>query len=468
MPVPITVIVILALLAPPLLAAFVARPARTILPLYAMSLPVASVITLRVPFPQPFNTLSTALGGMAITAIVVHILISRRGRVPTIPVGLWMLFMGWLLLTILWASNPEDAVNRATIALPLVVLMIAVGILPVDRSDVELNRLAIIASGVAVGAYALLLLFTSRALPAHGAAMTERFSIASAPGEADPNILAASLLLPLALSAERMLVGGSIWLSPRTWRRIGLLGLLLTGIAIVLTGSRGGTIAGGLAFALTMILCYRVPEGRERVRSTIRGLAVGAFVIVLAGILFRGLFPGGISQLPAVRDRVRLVQDVAHRLVDTANRGSNRLDIWTGGFAACRLHCGTGAGIGNFEQTYSDLFAFSGAEVNVGLDRPAHSSYLEIAVEAGVVGLTLLLLALLAEWFALSRRPVFLTSPALGAALASVVFAEVFLSALWFKFFWLALVFVRLTENAVEPIEDAVPHDVLATADRQW
>src|SRR5205823_2066476 len=146
----------------------------------------------------------------------------------------------------IWAIDPATARGTAIVAASLVVLMALVAMLPMDRVDLDVIRVAIIASGLIVGTYALLLLVRGSALPTHGA--SQRFSIATNPSDTDPNILAASLLMPLLLSVERILLGGRRWWSPRAWRLLGAAGAFASTLAIVYTGSRGGLSAAVIGF----------------------------------------------------------------------------------------------------------------------------------------------------------------------------------------------------------------------------
>ena len=424
----------------------VARPGLTILPLYAATLPVASVIRLSVPLPKPFNTLSSLLGAAAILACLAHMALYRRGRIPSLPAALWLAFLAWCLITTFWAISTSSAVNAIQVASPLILLMFVVGALPVDDSDLDAMRFAIIASGIAVGMYALLLVLTGKALPAHGLAASHRLSIASNPQDTDPNILAASLLLPLVLSVERIALGGSRWWGPTGWRVLGVAGLFLSSMAILLTGSRGGALSAIIAVVVALYLCSRLPEGRAATRRFLRAVfsvAAGGAVLFLAGRL---LFPQA-TQMPLINQRLAPVSALIQRLANTQNRGSNRIDIWTGGYRACLAHCAWGTGFGTFEEAYTESFAFSGAAVNVGLNRPAHNIYLGLAVETGLVGLSLLLLAMVAEWVQLSSKRMQRVSPSLRAALLAMAVVEIFLSAIWFKFFWLLFVLIRMTES---------------------
>jgi hypothetical protein len=101
------------------------------------------------------------------------------------------------------------------------------------------------------------------------------------------------------------------------------------------------------------------------------------------------------------------------------------------------------------------VFVFSGASKNVGANRPAHNIYLEMAVDTGLVGLTLLILALIAEWRAISRRRMREVVPALKGIVVAILAANLFLSAIWFKYFFLVFVLVRMAEGAAERSDPA-------------
>src|SRR5919201_2504156 len=225
--------------------AMVRRPGRTILPLYAGLVPVGSVFSLPIPLPPPFNSLSSLLGALAIVAVLLHLAIFRRPRVPELPVGLWLLFLAWICTTISWTIDPSSSKQALMLALPLLLLVFVCAVLRFDERDLYAWRLAIILGGIAVGLYAFSLLIRGAPLPTHG--VTQRFSIQTGVGELDPNILAASLLLPISLSVERLLLGGSVLLRPRTWRVLGGAGVFFCLAALLLTGSRGGVVAAFIA-----------------------------------------------------------------------------------------------------------------------------------------------------------------------------------------------------------------------------
>jgi O-Antigen ligase len=415
----------------------VARPGRTILPLYAALVPAGGVFELSLPIPAPFNTLSSVVGTGVIIAILAHVVLYRRGRIPRLPVGVWAFFVAWITATAWWAIDRSAALDLAVVAWPLALLMIMVSLLPADERDLDAVRLAVIASGSLIGSYALFLLLTGSAL-GHA---DQRFAIAGGAGDTDPNILAASLLIPLALSVERVILGGHRWLRSRSWRLLGSLGALLSMLAIVSTGSRGGVLAAGVAIGSVLIVCRRRPQARRAVHATLATVLIGGVVLLTGATISVRLDPGGpVHEL--------LTEPPLGRLPAAELGGSGRLEIWLTGYRLCGLHCGAGSGLGTFPSAYNEVFAFSGAARYAGTDRPAHSIYIELAVEAGVIGFTLLCFALLAEWSSLGASGASLIAPSLGGILLAILVANIFLSTFWFKYFWLVLILIRLAEGS--------------------
>ena len=158
-----------------------------------------------------------------------------------------------------------------------------------------------------------------------------------------------------------------------------------------------------------------------------------------------------------------------HRLTTTTSSG--RFEIWKTGLVACKLHCGAGSGLGTFEAAYNEAFALTSISRDVGFNRPAHDVYLDLVVETGFLGLTLFLLAMASEWVHFGSAPMLAVSPAFRAAIVGVLIANVFLSAIWFKYFWLPLVVGRVIEGAAASWErdrslepGAAPSPDLATA----
>ena len=106
-------------------------------------------------------------------------------------------------------------------------------------------------------------------------------------------------------------------------------------------------------------------------------------------------------------------------------------------------------------RAFTELFATSGAQRNVGLDRPGHNLYIQVAVEAGLFGLALLGFAFASEWLAL--RSTGALAPALAAALVALLVVDAFESFIWFKYFWLLFMVIRMAERRSLPRSSTSP-----------
>lgn len=414
------------------------RPLRTAVPAYAFLIPIGGVISLSVPLPSPFNTLSSLAGALAIGAAGLCVLRGPRRRIPTLPVALWLMFTAWCALTFVWANDPSLVASELTIAIPLLMLVVLVAMIPATRGDLEFLRDAVVASGIAVGAWAAVLTVKGGAYQVH--ALSSRFSLSNA--HSDPNQLAATLLLPLALSIDLTLTGqktGAPW-----WRvAFGPVGAVMSAFAIVLSGSRGGSLAAVVTVIATLVLfSRRRPWQRYRVRQALRGTASAILALVVIGAVFVALFPS--SRLATV-----FTAAPVQRLFDTQS-SSGRAEIWTTGALACERYCVGGVGMGNFPIAYEQAVAFSNVTRNVGTVRPAHDLYLEIGVETGVLGLVLFWLAIFAEWRTIRLRGSFPVAAGLAATLIGFLLADVFEGFLWFKHAWLPFLLIRVLESAAD------------------
>lgn len=388
-------------------------PLRTLLPAYAVLVPFGSSIVLPIGLPPPFNTLSTLAGGVATAGIAIHLAISRRAAariLPTVPV--WLAFLGVSALTYFWSVSQPDTVDALMVLAPLVLLYVVAVLVSVDRTDLRWVEDGIVLGGALTGVYAIYLQLTSN-LPLTAAGVP-RFAIAGGAGDPDPNITAASLLLPLALA-----IGRGLHAPTRSGRVLMLsaAGLIATGIT--LTGSRGGLLTG-----LVVLVVLAVHERRRSVF-----LAFG-LVAVVATVLALRAAPEDLQE---------------HVL---APGSSGRTAIWKVGLDECVTYCWTGSGWGTFPSVYNVAVGFSPDDDDRGRHFQAHNIWIRSAVETGVVGLGLVVAALWLTARGLLRLGREVRGPALAGFLGVVV-ANTFLSNLDFKYFWLALLHASLTALAL-------------------
>lgn len=381
------------------------RPPRELLALYAFVVPFGSGV--EFPLPRGFDNLSSLVGAAVIFGLALY-LVGGRGRASGLPVVAlpWFLLLVWAAMSVLWSVD----VGRSV---PLVIALLAVGLLYVTAVHVTADTRFLLWLAAAAAAGGLLLAANALRLAATGqieqvSGQSSRF--ASEGG--DPNHTAAALLLPLALT-----LWWSVDADSTSRRMAGRLGALLLLSAIVLTGSRGGLVAAIVALAVIGVTCGR---------SLARRFGVTLLWVILAA---------AVSVLIAP-------PDVQNRLSRPDSTG--RSDIWHVGVASCYDSCWLGSGWGAYGSAYrqewlSDL-ALTG---NGNKFWAAHNIALGALVETGVVGLLLLLAGSFLLIRALLRLPRRVRGAPL-AALISLLVSAMFVSSLSYKYFWLTLLFATL------------------------
>ena len=409
----------LVLVLPPLV---VLAPPRLLLAAYAFVLPFGSDVTLPGP-PPPYDTVSTLVGLAVTLALLVRLAANwRSARMPHPSVPVWVLLLGWLLLTVLWSVAPTRSVTRLLVLVSLLALYLLVAVLPFDRAGLRWVELGAVGGALVVAAQALStaatggLEGTTSKLP--------RFTYA----DGDPNITAATLLLPVALV---------MWWSLNAPTRLARLAASAASVLLVatlaVTGSRGGLVAAAAVLVVVLASGRRLPVARA---AGYLALAVVALAVTFVAV------PQGL------RDH----------LTDTESTG--RTEIWQVGLTACLETCERGSGYGTFGVVYREAYLSNLGLAGGAGDREyaAHNVALAMLVEGGVVGLSLMLAALGLLAAGLLRLPITLRGPPL-AALAGLLTANMFVSNLAFKYFWLTLMYATLclTAHALATAPDRRP-----------
>jgi O-antigen ligase len=405
-------LLLVAALGPLVLAYVVAcfrDPLRYALPAYAVSIQFSSLISVG---PGPFGSVSSLLGVLLGVSLLAQ-LITARPASPRLPlvVPVWLAFLALCGFSLFWSIDPEETASRFAVLSSLVLLFVALALTRFDRAAFERFETALIVGGVLVVCYGLaqMMFLGGFPTPDGGAARFGNDLLG-------PNNQAASLLLPIAISAGRAL-RGSI-----RWRVVHGAALLLLALGVVMTGSRGGLLA--MLVTLGAIVVF---GGVKRAAAV--GLAAAATVLVVLVLLSN---PGGIGQ----------------RQLELQTDASGRDSIWTIGLHACSEYCLTGAGWGSFPTVYAtELPEVPEARILYrGSSFEAHNIFLLVGVEAGAAGLVLLFLALGMALAGALRLPIDMRGPPL-AALLGIVLSGFFLSNLEYKFFWAVLMYVVVAES---------------------
>ncbi|RFU21276.1 O-antigen ligase family protein [Geodermatophilus marinus] len=407
-----TVVQLVAVALAPLLVVYVVAcfrdPLRYALPPYAVLLPFSSLVSIG---PGPFGSVSSLQGLLLGSALVAQLATSRRSA-PRIAlsVPVWLAFVALCGFSVYWSVAPLLTVQNVLVLASLVLLFVALALTRFDPLTLRRFENSIVLGGGLVVCYGLAQLLFLGGLPApdgRGARFGNDLLGA--------NLQAAFLLFPIAIVAARALTG------PPRARVANVLVMLLLLFGLLMTGSRGGLLSLVVVLGVITLLA----SARLATKNALAAIAV----VLLVGVLV--LNPAGIGQ---------------RQLQGTDSSG--RADIWTVGWQACLDHCATGAGWGSFPRVYADQLS-SVPEARVlhrGTTWEAHNIFLLAVVEVGVAGVLLVLLGLGLALRSAVRLPPSLRAPPLATLLGTVL-SSFFLSSLNFKFFWIVLAYVAVSET---------------------
>lgn len=384
-------------------------PVEAALGFYTFLVPFGSVSVLGSG--NSGRTLNWVVGALAFVALLVAGVARNRLAMPSRAVQLWLLFFSWTLLTTLWAVSPAAARSLLPTAAALVLLYAVAACWRITAEQLSLlSRLAVAGGFLA----SLLITYLYFSGVTYGTwTQTSRASLILDGRQANPNGVAAELLLPISIAV-------AWFLHARTWR--GKLAALaafgIMGCAGLLTMSRAFIVA------LAVMLCVYL----WRLRLNRRLLALGSALLAILVVMPTTFFFRLKEALPT--------------------HGAGRLDIWSAGLSALKTHWLPGAGLNNFPVVYQ---AYAGyASVFTGFNRGSHNMYLNVAVELGIVGFVLMVSALYIEFRAVGRlRPSlkglpYLLAISFEAACWGMLADAFFGDLLWTKPFWICWLFLAL------------------------
>ena len=156
-------------------------------------------------------------------------------------------------------------------------------------------------------------------------------------------------------------------------RLLYLTAIALMGVALLMSGSRGGLVAL-LAEIILLVMLTTAASSRKALI-----LKVGFSVLLIGAIVVGSVFIGGESSL------TRIAETASSKDVTT-----DRVHIWRVTMNVIAHNMPLGAGFGAFGVAYTPF------DDNSGLERveQAHNDYLQVAADAGIVGIIIGLLFL--------------------------------------------------------------------------
>jgi O-antigen ligase len=245
---------------------------------------------------------------------------------------------------------------------------------------------------------------------------------------ADPNFYAALIAFALPLAFERMM-------NERRWLlRLAAAAALGLGLASIgLTASRGALVALGLVAGLAVLL----------LRPKLLLVLPLTLPIVIVGL---SLVP--VEYVQRYQAMLDLIPGMGGRGGGTETSIRGRLGEWAAAWAMFLDYPILGIGLAQYEPNFETYTLRLGTELRGGV-RQAHSLYLEIAAERGLVGLAAFLALLgLAAWnvwkarchaIAMNNHELGSLVTGIGMATCTLLTAMIFLHDAYPRMLWLAI-----------------------------
>ena len=369
--------------------------------LYVLLLPFDSVLA--VVSSTEGATLTKFLGMLTILVLSLKGLFEKKFKKPGTTSILWSLFILYSFITFWWAIEPQKVMSRLPTAIGLFLLYLVVANIYIRRNEFETIKWCILVGGLATS------ILTIYAYKASGIRETISFGNRSA----EANYSAYSLLFSISISIGTMM-------KQKSRVRKLLFGVVVFFIvfAVLVTGSRGGML--GVA---TIIIVYILYSKQK--------ITIGTIAIVL-----------GIAVIPFIPD---FFFERWGKAVETG--GAGRLDIWYVGCIALKKYWINGAGLSNFNYAYTEFENY--APTFQGTHRASHNLYLGIFVQLGLVGMTLMILAIWKHYKAIQTRVAIYDNETvmLKASFWGILLSSFFLDPVWRKDFWLLWIVIMMRNN---------------------
>ncbi len=184
---------------------------------------------------------------------------------------------------------------------------------------------------------------------------------------------AAFIEMAIALPLGLLFVGAV----GRDKRLLYITAVALMGVALLLSGSRGGLVAFFAQVVLLVILTIRSRRHSNKL------VVVALAAVLIAAIVGGSFFVGGDTSLSRVTDTA-----------GTKDITTDRTHIWTVTLAVIANHLPFGAGLGAFGVAYTPYDTYSGLE----RVEQAHNDYLQVVSDAGIPGILIGLAFLFLIW----------------------------------------------------------------------
>lgn len=370
-----------------------------------------------VPFDALLSVMGSAYGGATLTkflGVLTILVLSLKGafenklKKPDAASIWWILFITYGLLSVCWAINPERALSKIPTAVGLLLLYLVASSYQINKREYETLKWLILAGGFLAAIFTIYNYTTGQLYYGE-----QRSTVNLAGRMANPNAIAFSLLIPVAICIAMILRKNVM-----RFLYIFVLAIMLFGI--VATGSRSSMLGIAAIFIVYILL--------------MRQISFCTILIIIGVIIF--------SFLPDFF--------IARWESSLETGGSGRLGIWYVGWKSLEKYWMFGAGLKNFTVAFDEFAHYSPSLRKSGY--ASHNLYLGMFVQLGIIGITFMVMAIRKHYKALKSQfvqcnvDIVILKASFWATLVFGIFGE----NIWSKSFWLLWIMIIMYKNISE------------------
>ncbi|QHE63337.1 hypothetical protein FHE72_21865 [Rossellomorea vietnamensis] len=379
---------------------------KYILSLYVISLPLDFILLL-----PGIGSISKIFSIFCILSLLSHGLLKKKLTLPRLQIIPVVMLVIIAIFSIVWSVDEQETNTRLITLVPLLLFYIVTSIFKFNIKDLKVINNSMIFSLTWVVFLSLV-----QFLFGIGFMDTGRLTITLFSEQADPNHLLVSLILPFSI----------LWTSINRSQNYKFLNtkiilIILFFLILLLSGSRGALLA------VICSLTYWFLKDGLNFKKFIT-------IIISLGTLLTLFFI--IPSFLIERYNIQLILEQG---------GTGRVDIWRVGLNAFKDSIYNGYGFGTFPQVYDLFVNKTRIDAFWGYSKAAHNTYLRMAVELGLVGISLLIFSMLISLAFIKKKKKKLNSMvlnsgyALNMSLIGIMIGGLSLDIFLFKYFWVVL-----------------------------
>lgn len=380
--------------------------------LYVFLLPFDSVLS--ISGEAQGTSLTKVLGILSICVLFLKGVLEKKIKKPDEIIIGWCLFIGYGILTVLWAVEPDKVWSKIPTAVGLLLLYVSVSTYRIQRNEYNNLKWMILAGALVAALYVTYFYEQGKYY-----SLTARASLMYEDRSTDPNYYAFTLLVPLSICIQMIMDQRKKIAKVFLWICFGVIVF-----SIIISGSRGGIFGVGIIYAVYLF-------------SMQKKISMGSILIIF-GIIMSLFIPD-------------LFYERWKTAFDAEQGGGGRLSIWLAGLEAIKKFWLFGAGLNNFPSAYDSII--DQTPYFKGEGRASHNIYLGLMVEVGIAGFALLVWGFWNHYQAAKIKSRLINDKnniMLTASFWGILAVSLFIDTLWSKSFWLLLMMILMNKSIVQ------------------